>query len=144
MNNSIFFLLLIFILPFSMGCYSSEKKATQQLYDEMMKIHDDVMPKMANINKLSKTIEKKLEHLEEGTPQYQSAKKAMLDLNLADKAMWDWMNQYADNSQKVPKNELKNFYKEEKEKIQKVSDSMLFSIEAGEKIIKALEEMSEN
>ena len=140
-----FFLYLTFIglLTFQFSaCTNSDNSETQQLHDEMMKIHDDVMPKMSNINKLSKTIEKILGELEEGTPQYEKSKLAMYDLNRADKAMWDWMNEYADNSQKISEENLAEFYKKEKVKIQEVSDLMLSSIANGEQLVKELEGIS--
>ena len=45
---------------------SEEQSANQGLYDEVMKVHDEVMPKMDDIYKLKEQLKKQLE----ATPGY--------------------------------------------------------------------------
>ena len=100
-------------------------KAKTNLEAEVMTIHDEVMPKMGEIHLAKKELKKALENIE-----YDSLKneviKLISDLEMADEGMMEWMNQW-----KLPENEdEKNAYLiKEKEKITKVKDDMLTSIE---------------
>ena len=72
----------------------TENSESKAVYDQVMAIHDEVMPKMREIRVLSKQL-KKVEKHEEN----EEITKALNDLKDADDAMMDWMAQF-----KIPKN----------------------------------------
>ena len=58
MRQTIFLFLLI-ALAFS-AC-NTEQSAQEKLWDEMMAVHDEVMPKMGDLNRLSRNIRAQLD-----------------------------------------------------------------------------------
>lgn len=102
-----------------------------KLYDEVMFIHDEVMPKMSDISKLGKEIKKKKQELSDSTliAIYDDHIKA---LNEADEAMYDWMHEFELPDQE---SDVEPYLIKEKDRIQKVSDMMLSSIANAQKLL---------
>lgn len=87
--------LVAFILPvlvLSFGCSSSEKEeAEQKAWDYMMSIHDEVMPRMSEINSLAKSIQGITADSTISAEVKSAGEKQLEVLSEADNAMWDWM-----------------------------------------------------
>jgi hypothetical protein len=83
----------IFILVlFVSGCGASEKEtAEQKAWDYMMSIHDEVMPRMSEINSLAKSVEAIIADGTLGAEIKTAAEQRLEALSQADNAMWDWM-----------------------------------------------------
>jgi len=102
----------------------------KKLYDEVMVIHDEVMPEISTINKLKKKI-RKLDI------QTDTTRNMIRNLDDADEAMMSWMSDFQvfrkmdDDSREV---KLK-FLKEEKAKISAVSNQMKASITNANKFL---------
>lgn len=105
------------------------------LYQEVMDIHDAVMPKVHDIQKLSKQLEEKAkeENLNEG--QKAEIQKTLQQLEAADKSMWDWMNGFKQPDPELSEEKTMELLTIEKEKISKVSDLMLGSINAAQELL---------
>ena len=91
--------LLIFTLVLSLIIFSckEESKSNQandstSKMEEVMAIHDEVMPKMSTIGKLVAELKPMADTTDQGL-QYQ---KAMTDLQDAHKSMMDWMKGFGD------------------------------------------------
>ena len=74
--------------------FSEEQiQAQEQAWDKVMALHDEVMPKMGDIHKLTKTLKEqweKNEKLDAATKDDISI--AIQELETADEGMWDWMH----------------------------------------------------
>jgi hypothetical protein len=92
-------LILILFISIS-GCRQENNldPDARQLYNEIMEVHDEVMPKMKDIRILKKEL-KKIENYSSNPEIMQ----ALNNLEQADEAMMDWMAQF-----KVPKDVEKN------------------------------------
>lgn len=125
---------LVGVVLFAFSCQQSSSPS-DQLYDEVMYIHDEVMPKVHNVHKLSKQLKEKMEA--EGLEEVQKAQiKSTLDqLDAADKAMWDWMNAFERPDASLGEEKVMALLKAEKEKISKVSEMILSSITAAEGLL---------
>lgn len=134
--------LLIFIL-FSLSIFISscsesqnEDSGVKELEEEVMYIHDDVMPKMSDIMKHKEKINELLTDStwHESNPEYVVNLRNTLDkLNEAEKEMWDWMHNYSDVYGQLQTEQQKSeFLLQEKEKISEVRVLMLESIELAE------------
>jgi len=116
---------IILISILTLACDNTQTKEVNQvknIWDEMMVIHDEVMPKTSEIVRLQKQL-KEQENTEEIVQQ----------LGEAEEAMWTWMNglkQY-EKIEQMDKTEAVAYLKESKAEIEKVSQQMLKSIEAG-------------
>ena len=117
----------LFFLAFVIVACNTEK---DPLYDEVMEIHDAVMPKVSDMSKLGR----KLKKLQPGLDSTELIvnQKAVADLEKAEEAMFDWMGQF-ESSKKGP--EHKAYLEEEKVRISKVSEMMLESIDQAQKVL---------
>ena len=138
------------VLVLSIGC-KEEKKVTPELNETeqvsqdqnqmktVMAIHDEVMPKMGKIGSLVSQLRKKIDTDEGGAVE----KKAMEDLQDANKSMMDWMQDFgtrfdADEimNGKELTEEKKQWLNEEEEKVNTVKEKINTSITAAEALLK--------
>lgn len=124
---------LFFLIPalFLLACGPKHKDAeVQQLYDKVIEVHDEVMPKMSDINKLKRSIRK----LETDDPAAMTLIKNLAD---ADEGMMTWMADF--QKYKTLKDSSKAaklaYLNSEKVRIQKVSDMMNQSIADAQKYL---------
>lgn len=100
---------------------------------QVLAVHDEIMPKMADINDLNA----KLRDYKKNIPEDASGKivsptgleEAIGSLKLAEQGMWDWMKQYNDGKAAVQPDQLTSFYKHQLELVTKVKTDMLSAIE---------------
>lgn len=119
----------------------AQEAAQQKLWDEMMVVHDEVMPKMSDINALSKQMEAAAGDTALTDELRDAARKALYDLQAADKAMWDWMygiQQLPDLRSGKKHEEILKYLKDETNKITEVKSAMLSSIEAAKALTSQL------
>lgn len=113
---------------------TKEEKELDKMYDEVMLIHDEVMPEMSTINRLSRSLKADVDEITD-----LSEKDAYLnmikELQVADDGMMDWMSKF-----KKPKlddiEKAKAYYLEQKEAITDVKYKMETSIEKARKMVK--------
>lgn len=107
------------------GIEETEDSDVVLLYDEVMKIHDDVMPKMQDISKLRRELRKKIPVVKDSSIVYSD----ILYLNKADDAMMDWMARFSEEYMSIQKKEDKiSYLRNEIPAIEYVRDIMLESI----------------
>lgn len=124
---------------FGIGACSNAQQETaqQKAWDEMMAIHDEVMPRMSEINALAKSIETSLADTTLNTELRAAAQQALADLEAADKAMWDWMyglKHLPDLRADTQHEDILRYIETETAKISEVKTAMVNSIEAGNSI----------
>ncbi len=103
----------------------------QPLYDDVMKIHDDVMPEMQQISMLQGQLSARLDTLR----SQQSVDRAMVKetnkilggLNRAENAMWTWMHDFA-KIDSIPAEEVERFLMREKSSALSMKELVLQSI----------------
>ncbi len=135
---------IFFIFIFSFQWSSCKQTSLQDLYDEAMELHDEVMPRMGEIADLEKQalqIKFKLEKEEgeEAKQKLDKVKQLLADLDVADKGMWDWMKGFEDPREKdwTPQKKI-DYFNIEIEKIRLVNTQIKTSIEDGNTIINNL------
>ena len=125
------FRLFLFLLSIIIvSCGPPKDPAYEKLYDEVMVIHDEVMPKMTDINRAKK----KLRKLKDGSNE-ELITLQIEQLDAADEAMMSWMHEF-DNPELPTLEENLNYLNKEKVKIQQVSDQMLQSLQEADLLIK--------
>jgi hypothetical protein len=131
-------IMLFSLAIFISSCSDSlaETSEVTELEEEVMYIHDDVMPKMSDIMKHKEKINELLTDStwHESNPEYVINLRNTLDkLNEAEKEMWDWMHNYSDVFGQLQTDQQKSeFLLQEKEKISEVRVLMLESIDQAE------------
>jgi len=104
--------------------------AVEVLYDEVILIHDEVMPKISDISKLKRRVQKL-------DTKNEDALTIIKELEDADEAMMSWMADFQEYKTLADSSKSKklNYLADEKVKIQKVSDQMLLSIYTAQKYL---------
>lgn len=107
----------------------------QALYNEVMKIHDEVMPKMNDIYKIKEELKKDIAN----APDMVETKKknmesAILKLDGASEAMMDWMRNFDPLPDSLGEDTARKYLEEQKLKVEKVKEDMLQALEEAERL----------
>ena len=136
MKQIIFFALLA---VFALGCKDQKKDSegpTQM--EEVMAIHDEVMPKMGKLGKLVGELKSKVDTTEVGQ-QYAASMKELQDAN---KSMMDWMMNFGNRFDseeilegKALTEQKQAWLNEEEEKVKALKEQINSSIEKAESLL---------
>lgn len=136
-----YILVLIAIATYTLTSCKEEKKAAAQptQMQQVMAIHDEVMPKMGELGKLVSTLKPMIDSTKTGM-QYE---KAMIDLQNANKSMMDWMQGFGskfDSDEILNGKELsaekQNLLNTEETQIKEVANKINTSIANAEAMLK--------
>lgn len=141
MKSSKYTILIVTGLFFS--CGNNEKKMNEQqekdLFDKVIGIHDEVMPKMSTILFLESQISKRILELDssnEKTPEeIKIYKDQIARLQIADEAMMQWMRNFEINQEGWSHDSIMSYLEVEKKSISLVRDQMLEAIESAEELL---------
>ena len=137
--KKLFSILICTVLFLGFSC-KEEKKAPEgsSQMEEVMAIHDEVMPKMGTIGKLVGDLKAKVDTTEMG----QKYEVAMKDLQDANTAMMDWMKDFGDrfNHEEILEGkalsaEKQEWLDEEEEKVKVVKEKINGSIARAEALL---------
>jgi len=137
MKKLLYTLILATFLIFT-SCKETKKAKEPSKMENVMSIHDEVMPKMGTLGKLVGQLKPMADSL--GVESAEA--KAMTDLQEANRSMMDWMQGFGDRfdadeimNGKELTDEKKEWLKEEEEKVQQVKENINSSIERAEEIL---------
>ncbi|MFS4492428.1 hypothetical protein [Maribacter sp. 2308TA10-17] len=135
------YILIVTTLVFTIaiGCKEEKKESTDSnQMEQVMAIHDEVMPKMSKIGRLVAQLRKKIDSDQGGVEE----KEAMEALQDANKSMMDWMQSFGNRfdsdeimNGKALTDEKKHWLNEEEEKVKLVAEKMNSSIAAAEALL---------
>jgi protein involved in sex pheromone biosynthesis len=135
------FLSLLAIILWVAACGPAQKENSEEaadpetLKDEVMAVHDEVMPKMQDIMRLKKKARSKIDSLATDSvtnaDQIESLETLITNLEEADEAMMNWMRSYRRDFEGTDE-EYVVYLQEEKESIAAVKEDMLAAIEEAE------------
>ena len=119
---------LIGLCLFSISCqeYNQEQ---QQLWDQVMEVHDEIMPKMGDLHQLKKQLKKR---------EKQSAiTAAIASIEQSQDAMMDWMREFKSmrDLSKLEHQAALNYLKKEQERVEQLKQLMLGSLEEGKALL---------
>ncbi|MBY0434567.1 MAG: hypothetical protein K2U26_10705 [Cyclobacteriaceae bacterium] len=102
----------------------------QALYDQVMSIHDEVMPKMEDLYKVKKELEDKIAN----TPNMVAEEKAKLEKRIArvdsiSNLMMDWMHGFNPLPDSADQELAREYLETELEKVKKVKEAMLEALQ---------------
>lgn len=127
-----FYFILVGLLFFS-ACESGEKSELDKLKDEVMAVHDEVMPEIKYMQKLVK----ELKNEPADTPESKKEINTLIyNINEADSLMFDWMRNYRVPKKVEDEAKVKSYLLEELDKISLVNKKMKSSILAAESKLK--------
>jgi hypothetical protein len=110
---------------------------TKALEDQLMAIHDEVMPRLTDIQHLTgelRKIKSTVRESQEGKMIFPEGLEQNLEsLKLAEQGMWDWMKGYHDSRDSIPAEQLKPFLDKQMELIKSVQTGINTSIDNAQK-----------
>ena len=102
------------------GTPNSELPANLQAYEaEIIRIHDEIMPQMADVNRLIKQLK-----AANGGNDDVGRNAAIKSLEKVDDFMMTWMREYSEYKDKLPQDQLLPFYNKQLGKITYLKDQM--------------------
>jgi hypothetical protein len=112
---------------------TNEENPNEALEKEVMAIHDEVMPKMGEINKLKNDILKRADSLAEAGEEEAAARLKALgeELEEAGSSMMVWMRQYKPGD--LTEEEIKSYLEDQKVKVEEVKEKINGSLEKARK-----------
>jgi hypothetical protein len=131
-------LVLLFLAGCTPGGDHSNHDAAEQdssnviLYNQVMDIHDEVMPKMEDLYNMKKDVEDKLKNpsgLAAG--EAERLQKRLAQIDSVSKMMMDWMHQFNPPADTASEETKRAYLEEELEKVKIVKQAMLETVEAG-------------
>ncbi len=145
MRNSVYALLAGWMLVLaSCGGNKAEEQKKQQegLAKEVIAVHDEVMPKMGELMSLKKKVKAKADAWAAAPAEGTDAKTAeaeeiVASLEAADKGMMDWMHEYNGGQGLYDHEAIMEYLRGEMEKISKVKEDMLSSMERAKAFLEA-------
>ena len=120
------------------ACRNEQEDAVNQLNSEVMKLHNETMPKMGDLHELKKALKLKRDAISEDSIQLKEALlAAQLSLSEADDHMMQWMHNYTEgkNTAKTFEDKIK-FFKAQKDSILIVNNQIYMSIAVANKYVK--------
>ena len=106
--------------------------ANQALYDQVMDIHDEVMPKMNDLYKLKKQLQDSIAK----TPAMVEEAKKELELTIqqldsASNSMMVWMRQFSPPTDSVSEEALREYLEAQLELVKKMREDVMEALEKG-------------
>ncbi len=111
----------------------TQKTDVSSLKDEVMAVHDEVMPKMGELRKTEKALRSMAQEVDDSLTSSDITSAANA-IKLANENMMVWMRNY-DPAFEGTDEEIKNYLEAQKDGIEKVREDMLSSLETGNKIL---------
>ncbi len=137
--KKIWFIVIIAASALVLGCKDEKKSAeSANQMQEVMAIHDEVMPRMSTIGKLVG----ELKPMVDSTATGQAYEKAMKDLQASHKAMMDWMQGFGNRFDseeimegKALSEEKQKWLDEEEQKVRALREQIENSIAQAEALL---------
>ena len=137
-SKRIIIVFISFLTLATLSCKENKKGEEPTQMENVMAIHDEVMPKMGTIGKLVGELKSKVDTTEAGK-QYE---KAMRDLQKANQSMMDWMQSFGnrfDSNEILEGKELteqkQKWLDEEEENVKALREEINSSIEKAETLL---------
>ena len=126
-------ILILTVIVFS--CQSSQESELGTLKDEVMSIHDEVMPKMGELRRVRKSLLIQADSLV-GIDSIASSKLTYLrdEIDNANEGMMQWMRNFEPEFEGTNE-EIKAYLEEQKIAVTKVKDDMNASLASGKEAL---------
>ena len=131
---------LLFALGFLMlftACKNEEKESETKLNQEIMKVHDEVMPKMAELNRMKRQISAYKDFVSDDNAEMKdSLINAILLLSKTEDNMSDWMGNYRYPNPDAKHEEMMTYLKGKQDTIKQISNDVFMTLAIGNGLLK--------
>jgi hypothetical protein len=128
-------LLLLTTLFFLAACGPSQKEELQTLKDEVIGIHDEVMPKMGELRRTRKDLLLQADSLMESDPDRAAMLTTVADeIADANESMMEWMRAFEPEFEGTDE-EIRQYLEDQKIAIQEVKENMNGALAKGKDVL---------
>lgn len=121
---------------------NKEQTQADYLHKEVIRVHDEIMPRMKEISELQTAITNKIDSLEdlEAKPDnlIEELKMRKLGLDACASSMMKWMKNYREPNDEISEADAMKYLKEEKKKIEEIAREFEKQISENKKFTKSL------
>jgi len=118
--------LFLMITVFAVSCGDKKKEAKDELYDKVMAVHDEIMPKMGDIMKFKKQLQEKIDALSKAdqvdSTKISELEQAIADLDHSHEEMMGWMRQFDNDFEGMVNEDIMTYLTKQMDKIKKVGE----------------------
>lgn len=117
----------------------AEQRAQMALYDEVIEIHDEIMPQMEDMMSAKGKLQEKLDTLRDqdsANPAIPELESAINSLAEADEAMMNWMRKFTPQEDVEDHQAVINYYQDQKVKITEVKQQMSDAMTEANRLLK--------
>ena len=135
-------IVVVFSGLFFYGCADKKEEAKKVLYDHVMEVHDEVMPKMSDISKYKKQLKSMIANLqaEDSVGNSEAISKmehAIQGLDNSHDEMMGWMREFDGDLEGKTNEEIMKYLNSELEKIKTVAQVTNDALKEAEAILSA-------
>lgn len=105
----------------------------ETLEKETMRIHDETMKDMADMNRIGRSLKRELETLDSLAPRRDTIRQLLRQMKKAEEDMYNWMRQYTPPEGQAAE-EAQRYLEDQKQKIEQNQRDMKAALEAGRKL----------
>lgn len=111
-----------------------EVSGNQELYNKVMEIHDEVMPKMDDIRRYKSKLKDSVENTKTLTPEQRAQLNALYaKLDSAGDGMMVWMREFRPLPDSLGEEKAREYLENEMERVKRVRSSILAALEQAER-----------
>ncbi len=125
------------VLLLSVSCKPEIKPDEKQVYEEMMDVHNKVMPKMSEVNAVKRDLMKFNQNLDEKNLTLKdSVLNTILKLSDTEDRMSDWMDAISERNKKIKPEAMLGFLKSEKDSVTNIENDVLLNLATARDLLK--------
>jgi len=118
------------------GSSDNGDNPNQALYDQVMDIHDEVMPKMEDLYRMKKELQDKIVNTPDMVEDQKKELESMIsNLDSASNAMMDWMHNFNPLPDSTDQEAAREYLENEMERIKKVRDQTNETLQKAQSIV---------
>lgn len=119
------------------SCNNDDKITETKLHEQVMDVHNEIMPKMAEINRLKRQLISYNKTIPDDSVALRvSVLETITSLSKSEDLMSDWMSNYKYPNQEAKHEELVQYLKAQKDTITNVSNTMYMSLAVAQGFLK--------
>jgi hypothetical protein len=128
---------ILSVLAIAISLYNcSSKSEKEALFEDVMKVHDELMPKLGDISSLSQDLKVKSAAKSSDRPAMEAINKKVVSLQNASGSMMQWMRSFNTQYDTLPEKIAVDYLKEEKLEVEQLKKEMDSAISEAEKELK--------
>jgi hypothetical protein len=128
-RRNIFVLVFCFLCALNIGCNNDKKESESAINKDIMVVHEDIMPKMSEINRLKRQLGRYKDSVsDENAEMKDSLINTILMLSKMEDGMSDWMDHYKYPNPDITHDSMMKYLTGQRDTVKHLSDDIYMSI----------------